>query len=92
MEKDAAGYPSLPLHYGLMNPGTSRTSPAAYPTSRAVLRGGGGGDVTSLPDTWVGNHPGLPGQRPPELRHGIEVVLVVFLTEKRSAVWGFPAG
>ena len=50
MEKDAAGYPSLPLHYGLMNPGTSRTSPAAYPTSRAVLRGGGGGDVTSLPD------------------------------------------
>src|SRR5208337_972140 len=23
--------------------------------SRAVLRGGGGGDVTSLPDTWVGN-------------------------------------
>jgi hypothetical protein len=22
---------------------------------------GGGGDVTSLPDTWVGNHPGLPG-------------------------------
>ena len=61
MEKDAAGYPSLPLHYGLMNPGTSRTSPAAYPTSRAVLRGGGGGDVTSLPDTWVGNHPDLPG-------------------------------
>src|SRR5271157_5279106 len=31
--------------------------------SRAVLRGGGGGDVTSLPDTWVGNHPGLPGPR-----------------------------
>src|SRR5271157_5942039 len=26
------------------------------------LRGGGGGDVTSLPDTWVGNHPGLPGR------------------------------
>ena len=25
------------------------------------LPGGGGGDVTSLPDTWVGNHPGLPG-------------------------------
>src|SRR5271165_7098827 len=31
--------------------------------SRAVLRGGGGGDVTSLPDTWVGNHPGLPGPK-----------------------------
>ena len=25
------------------------------------LPGGGGGNVTSLPDTWVGNHPGLPG-------------------------------
>ena len=50
MEKDAAGYPSLPLHYGLMNPGTSRTSPAAYPTSSPVLRGGGGGDAASLPD------------------------------------------
>ena len=25
------------------------------------LPGGGGGDVTSLPDTGVGNHPGLPG-------------------------------
>src|SRR5271166_1514914 len=34
--------------------------------SRAVLRGGGGGDVTSLPDTWVGNHPGLPGPMPPD--------------------------
>src|SRR5271165_7564245 len=34
--------------------------------SRAVLRGGGGGDVTSLPDTWVGNHPGLPGPRTPQ--------------------------
>ena len=56
MEKDAAGYPQ-----GHTNPGTSRTSPATYPTSRAVLRGGGGGNVTSLPDTWVGNHPGLPG-------------------------------
>ena len=32
--------------------------------SRAVLRGGGGGNVTSLPDTWVGNHPGLPGPMP----------------------------
>ena len=30
------------------------------------LPGGGGGDVTSLPDTWVGNHPGLPG--PEEIR------------------------
>ena len=28
------------------------------------LPGGGGGDVTSLPDTWVGNHPGLPGPMP----------------------------
>ena len=60
MEKDAAGYPSLPLHYGLMNPGTSRTSPAAYPTSRAVLRGGGGGDVTSLPDPGWATTPVYP--------------------------------
>ena len=29
------------------------------------LPGGGGGNVTSLPDTWVGNHPGLPGPRKP---------------------------
>jgi hypothetical protein len=34
MEKDAAGYPSLPLHYGLTNPGTGRTSPAAYLTQK----------------------------------------------------------
>ena len=33
--------------------------------SRAVLRGGGGGDVTSLPDAGVGNHPGLPGPGDP---------------------------
>ncbi|SIO59563.1 hypothetical protein SAMN05444166_6097 [Singulisphaera sp. GP187] len=32
MEKDVAGCPSLLSHYGLTNPGTSRTSPAAYPT------------------------------------------------------------
>ena len=42
--------------------------------SRAVLRGGGGGDVTSLPDTWVGNHPGLPGPRlPPRLPEATRV-------------------
>jgi hypothetical protein len=29
--------------------------------SRAVLRGGGDGNVTSLSGAWVGNHPGLPG-------------------------------
>ena len=58
MEKDTAGYPK-----GHTNPGTSCTSPAAHPTSRAVLRGGGGGNATSLPGTWVGNHPGLPGPR-----------------------------
>jgi hypothetical protein len=32
MEKDAAGYLSLLSHDRLTNPGTSRTSPAAYPT------------------------------------------------------------
>ena len=40
MEKDAAGCPSLPSHYGLTNPGTSRTSPAAYLTPKdARFRG-----------------------------------------------------
>jgi len=34
MEKDAAGCLSLLWHYRLTNPGTSRTSPAAYPTDR----------------------------------------------------------
>ena len=29
------------------------------------LPGGGGGDVTSLPDAGVGNHPDLPGPRAP---------------------------
>ena len=42
MEKDAAGYPSLPLHYGLTNPGTSRTSPAAYPTHVRICGSPGG--------------------------------------------------
>jgi hypothetical protein len=32
MEKDAAGCLSLLSHYRLTNPGTRRTSPAAYPT------------------------------------------------------------
>jgi hypothetical protein len=37
MEKDAAGCPSLLLHYGITNPGTRRTSPAVYPTRRRTL-------------------------------------------------------
>jgi hypothetical protein len=35
---------------GLRTPAQADTSPAAYPTARPVLRGGGGGDLTSLPD------------------------------------------
>ena len=35
---------------GLRTPAQADTSPAAYPTARTVLRGGGGGDLTSLPD------------------------------------------
>src|SRR5262249_34935218 len=35
MEKDAAGRPSLPAHYGHTTPGTSRPSPAAYLTSNS---------------------------------------------------------
>ena len=44
MEKDAAGYPQ-----GHTNPGTSRTSPAAYPTLRVVLRGLGSSNAPRLP-------------------------------------------
>src|SRR3954447_3509435 len=33
--------------------------------SRSVLRGGGDGNVTSLPDAWAGDRPGLPG--PPKV-------------------------
>ena len=44
MEKDAAGYLSLLSQDGLTNSGTSRTSPAAYPTiiSRYRLTTGNG--------------------------------------------------
>ena len=35
--------------------------------SRAVLRGGGGGDVTSLPDPWGSNPLGPPGLFPSSL-------------------------
>ena len=31
--------------------------------ARAVLRGRDGGNTVLLPGTWVGNHPGLPGNR-----------------------------
>src|SRR4051794_32238255 len=31
-EKDAAGYPSLPMHTGSRTPASDGTSPAAYPT------------------------------------------------------------
>ena len=50
MEKDAAGYPSLPLHYGLMNPGISRYLASRLPTSRPVLRGLGSSNASLLPD------------------------------------------
>ena len=50
--------------------------------SRAVLRGGGGGDVTSLPDAWVGDHPGLPG---PDYSPGL-------LSNKALARVPFPSG
>ena len=52
MEKDAAGYLSLLSHYRLTNSGTRRTSPAAYPTSRPVLRGRGGRKASPLPDCY----------------------------------------
>ena len=55
MEKDAAGYPQ-----GHTHPGTSRTSPAAYPTSSTVLRGRGGSNVSLLPDLVRAGSPDPP--------------------------------
>ena len=36
MEKGAAGFPSLPLHYGLMNPGISRELASRLPNLLAA--------------------------------------------------------
>jgi hypothetical protein len=36
MEKDAAGYPSLPTHTGSRTPASDGTSPAAYPTRKRL--------------------------------------------------------
>ena len=41
MEKDAAGYPSLPLHYGLMNPGISRYLASRLPYLTSSSEGAG---------------------------------------------------
>ena len=38
MEKGAAGFPSLPSHYGLTNPGISRELASRPPTCFAVPR------------------------------------------------------
>ena len=38
------------------------------------LPGGGGGDVTSLPDAGVGNHPGLPGPGDPKSQVSRETI------------------
>jgi hypothetical protein len=47
MKKDAAGYPSLPLHYGLTNPGISRYLVSRLPYLK--LRFLGGGEVAIPP-------------------------------------------
>ena len=52
------------------------------------LPGGGGGDVTSLPDTWVGNHPGLPG--PDYARHRITPPRITPPLEGIRGVLGTP--
>ena len=59
MEKDAAGYPQ-----GHTNPGTSRTSPAAYPTSSPVRRGADGKGRSRLPVTTDAYGLTNPGIRP----------------------------
>jgi len=73
MEKGAAGCPSLPLHYGLTNPGTSRTSPAAYPTSSPVRRGA----VETEPYGHRADRPPYPtpGRNPLGFRQGLPSLL-----------------
>lgn len=39
--------------------------------ARAVLRGRDGGDTVLLPGTWVGNHPGLPGNHEFPFHYGL---------------------
>jgi hypothetical protein len=58
MKKDAAGCPSLPSHYGLTNPGTSRYLVSRLPYVTCSSEGRGGGNVTSLPGPGAGNGPG----------------------------------
>jgi len=41
MKKDAAGYPSLPLHYGLTNPGISRYLVSRLPYFKSGSKGRG---------------------------------------------------
>ena len=55
MKKDAAGYPSLPLHYGLTNPGISRYLVSRLPYIQSGSEGGGGNGAL-----W-------PPRRPPTL-------------------------
>ena len=47
---------------GMANPGELPINVVRSNKPKA-LRGGGGGDVIPLPDTWVVAHPGLPGPR-----------------------------
>ena len=48
---------------------------------------GGGGDVTSLPDTWVGNHPGLPGPEFPLHREISPFGWLVFFKVSPDTEW-----
>ena len=50
MEKDAAGYPSLPLHYGLMNPGISQYLASRLPYLTSSSEGAGKSNASLLPD------------------------------------------
>ena len=61
---DVAGVGDVTMGAGL-RPTAKGVDEPPDPTVRArsprpYLRGGGDGDVTSLPDAWVGNRPGLP--------------------------------
>jgi hypothetical protein len=58
MEKDAAGYPSLPTHMGSRTPASDGTSPAAYPTRKALL------ETFCRNPAGIQSRPVEPGQQP----------------------------
>ena len=61
MEKGAAGYPSLPLHYGLMDPGISRYLASRLPLLHVQFLGEGVAATSPPYPTSEGQPPERPG-------------------------------